>query len=253
MQKKVWLVGGTSDSVAIARMLLIKQVPFVVSVATPAARNLYQSQIKVLIGCLNRQEMQSFCWQENITSIIDASHPYAVEVSQNAIAVAAQLNISYLRYERKEYQTSKIEDSPIIELDSFPTLLAGDYLLQQRTLLTIGCKALNQFKSWQKKAILYARVLPRVESLKTALNADFTSDRIIAMRPRFNFAFEKALWQQWNISLVVTKASGIAGGENIKRQVATDLNIPLIIIGRPKINYPLKTSDLARVIDFYEQ
>ena len=51
---------------------------------------------------------------------------------------------------------------------------------------------------------------------------------------------ETALWQQWRISLVVTKASGTAGGEDIKRQVAAKLGIPLIVIARPQIAYPYK-------------
>ena len=252
MQEKVWLIGGTSDSVAIAERLSAQQIHFMVSVATPAAKNLYHGNANVVFGCMNQNEMRHFCLQENITKIVDASHPYAVEVSQNAIAVSAQLKLAYLRYERKNHPTSKLEqkDSLITELDSFPALLAGNYLLKHRTLLTVGCKALHQFKSWQQRAILYARILPKVESLTTALKAGFTSDRIIAMRPPFNFALEKALWQQWNISLVVTKASGKAGGENIKRQVAADLDIPLIVIARPKINYPRQTIDLEEVTAF---
>jgi precorrin-6A/cobalt-precorrin-6A reductase len=61
---------------------------------------------------------------------------------------------------------------------------------------------------------------------------------------------EKALWQQWDISLVVTKASGAAGGEAIKRQVAAELGIPLIVIARPVVEYPQQTSDLEAALEF---
>jgi precorrin-6A/cobalt-precorrin-6A reductase len=64
---------------------------------------------------------------------------------------------------------------------------------------------------------------------------------------------EKALWQQWDISLVVTKASGTAGGEDIKRTVAAQLGIPLIVIDRPVVEYPQQTSDLSVAIEFCRQ
>ena len=255
IENQVWSIGGTSDSVAIAKTLAANDIPFVVSVTTPAAQALYSKHTRVSVGCMNSEKMQSFCRQKNIKAIVDASHPYAVEVSQNAIAVSAKLNIPYLRYERKEYQSSNLQNanSAIIELNSFDTLLARDYLQRHNVLLAIGCKALDRFKSWQTRATLYARVLPKIESLKTALDAGFTCDRTIAIRPPLDLALEKALWQQWNISLVVTKASGKAGGEDIKRQLAAELNIPLIIITRPKITYPQQTTDLEAVLTFCQR
>ena len=249
---KVWLIGGTSDSVAIAKILVVNNISFVVSIATQAAIDLYGDGTKVKIGCMEREAMQCFCQQEKIKTVIDASHPYAVEVSSNAIALTSQLNIPYLRYERSSCsKTNSISNNSLVtELESFETLLSGDYLKEQNVLLTVGCKALPRFIAWQGRATLYARVLPKLESLTIAKNAGFKSDRLIAIRPPLGFALEKALWQQWNISLVITKASGKAGGEDIKRQVAAELNIPLIIITRPKIVYPQQTSDIEEILAF---
>ena len=252
IDKKVWLIGGTSESVAISRALATNNISFVVSVVTATARSLYLEHTPVFVGCMELEEMQSFCKREKISAIVDASHPYAVEVSQNAIAISNRLDLPYMRYERPKCRTSNLEsaNSLIIELSSFELLLSGNYLRGHNVLLAIGCKALSQFKSWQTRATLYARVLPKIKSLNTALNAGFTSDRLIAIRPPLDTALEKALWQQWNISLVVTKASGKAGGEDIKRQLATELNIPLIIIQRPAITYPQQTTDIQKILAF---
>ena len=97
---KVWLIGGTSDSVAVAKILSANNILFVVSIATQAAIDLYSADTKVKIGCMKPEAMQCFCQQEKIKTVIDASHPYAVEVSLNAIALTSQLKIPYLRYER---------------------------------------------------------------------------------------------------------------------------------------------------------
>jgi len=226
-------------------------LPLVVSVTTASARALYADRAEVTVGCMDILQMSRFCQQKRIETIIDASHPYAVAVSTQAIAVASKLNLPYLRYERENYQISNSAIDPnLIELPSFDTLLTGNYLTQQRVLLTVGCKALPQFQSWQNKATLYARVLPKIDSLKMAIAAGFTSDRLIAIRPPIDAAMETALWQQWRISVVVTKASGKAGGEDIKRQVAASLGIPLIVIARPQVTYPSQTSQTKDVLAF---
>jgi precorrin-6A/cobalt-precorrin-6A reductase len=62
-----------------------------------------------------------------------------------------------------------------------------------------------------------------------------------------------ALWRHWDISLVVTKASGVAGGEATKRQVAAQLGIPLIVIERPVVEYPQQTSDITVALAFCQR
>ncbi|GET36525.1 precorrin-6x reductase [Microseira wollei NIES-4236] len=216
-----------------------------------------------------------FFQEHNIVAVLDASHPYAVEVSRCAIAACTQFNIPYLRYERPclERETRGSSDAatrgeeildpqlpithyqlPItIQLDSCETLVTGNYLEKQRVLLTVGYKYLPLFRSWQEKATLFARILPSLVSIEAALAAGFTPDRIIALRPPISADLETALWRQWEISMVVTKASGAPGGEDVKRKVAAELGVPLIIIDRPFIDYPQQTGDLSTAIAFCQQ
>jgi precorrin-6A/cobalt-precorrin-6A reductase len=106
------------------------------------------------------------------------------------------------------------------------------------------------FSAWQERSILFARILPSVTALEAALAEGFTPDRLIALRPPISFDLEKALWQQWHISLVVTKASGTAGGEDVKRAVAAELGTGLIAIARPEIVYPQQTRELSTALEF---
>lgn len=250
MNQSIWLIGGTTESVALAKAIAAANLPQIITVTTENARKLYSPEFRLDVGCMGRGEMKYFCEQHQVAAIVDASHPYAVEVSQNAIAISLKSKIPYLRYERPEIKSS-IDNNYV--LDSFETLIRGNYLQGKRVLLTVGCKTLPLFKSCHDQIILFARILPRLESLKIALDSGFTSDRIIALRPPLTRELEAALWQQWQISLVVTKASGKAGGEDLKRQVARDLQIPLITISRPQVSYPQQTSCLARVLDFCQQ
>jgi precorrin-6A/cobalt-precorrin-6A reductase len=244
----IWIIGGTGDSAILIQAITAVTSDYVVTVTTPEASFLYDFVCHVIVGVMDREAMRQFCDSRAIKVIVDVSHPFAVTVSQNAVATAQNLNIPYLRYERAsvDFINSNLHQ----ELDSFNTLLEGDYLLNQRVLLTVGCNVLPLFQSWHDRSTLFARILPKLNSLQIALDSGFKSDRIIAMRPPISEALELALWQQWQISLVVTKASGIFGGETIKRQVAAQLGIPLITIARPKIIYPQQTSDFKEVVLF---
>jgi precorrin-6A/cobalt-precorrin-6A reductase len=264
----LWLIGGTQESVKIAEAIASLQIPCTVTVTTEAAQRLYSplSGLQVLAGKLDEAKMAAFIQQQRIVAVVDASHPFAVEVSRGAIAAAAAYHIPYLRYERpgvgdgetggrgdEGELSTQFSVSPIPNPNSFDALLAGDYLENQRVFLTVGYKALPLFKPWQTRSILFARILPAVNSLEVALSAGFTPDRLIALRPPISPQLEEALWRQWHISLVVTKASGKAGGEDTKRAIAAKLGIPLIIMARPAIAYPQQTSDLNTVITFCRQ
>ncbi len=275
---RIWLIGGTSESARIAEAIAGEGLPCTVTVSTKAAQALYPEnpELEVRVGQINSAQISFFCAQEQIVAVVDASHPYAVAISQGAIAAATEIPIPYLRYERPrvgdrerggggEGERGRRGDGEtgrsfcslpsesteaVIELDSFDPLIVGNYLEGQRVLLTIGCKALPLFQPWQNRATLFARLLPDLNSLEVAATAGFTPDRIVALRPPISTQLEKALWHQWQISLVVTKASGQAGGEDVKRSVAAELGIPLIVIARPRIAYPQQTSDLSEVLGF---
>ncbi|MDB9516790.1 cobalt-precorrin-6A reductase [Roseofilum reptotaenium CS-1145] len=247
----VWLIGGTSESRLLAQGLVKRGVECVVTVTTEPARSLYATYpgLTVWVGKLKGSSLDEFTRSHDISVILDTSHPWAVKISQLAIAFSECSQIPYLRYERPPV-TDDSGSSQIVTLDSFATLVSGDYLTDQRVFLTVGYQRLPLFQPWQHQATLFARVLPSAKSIQIAQEAGFTSDRLIAIRPPIPEALELALWQHWQISLVVTKASGNAGGEAIKRQLCDRLGIPLITITRPKMSYPQQTEDIEEAIEF---
>ncbi|MDV3002136.1 MAG: Cobalt-precorrin-6A reductase [Chroococcopsis gigantea SAG 12.99] len=240
----IWLIGGTSESVSLSKALSSLSLPCVISVTTPAALDLYPSHpcLKVVAGFITPHTLSHFCIINGIKIIIDASHPYAVEISR----LAMSCDLPYLRYERKPVEG----DDSTLELDSFPALLDAHYLAGERVLLTVGCKALGLFKAWHDRSCLFARVLPVVNSIIAAGSAGFTSDRLIALRPPIGEDLERAIWLGWNISTVVTKANGAAGGEEVKRKLARELGVSLIVIRRPPVIYPRQTDKINDVISF---
>jgi precorrin-6A/cobalt-precorrin-6A reductase len=248
-QGKIWLIGGTSESGEIAKAIAFHGHFCVVTVTTTKAIALYpvSPYLHIKVGKMDFETMKLFCLQEQITTIIDSSHPFAVEVSRQAIAIATQLNFPYLRYERDLINQQQNNQNSIF-ISSFENLFNANLIQNKRVLLTIGIRYLPLFKPWQDCCTIFTRILPTLEAITIASESGFTPERIIALRPPITEELETALWQNWQISLVITKASGKAGGEDIKHRVAEKLNIPLIIIERPKINYPQQTSNINDLI-----
>ncbi|MFB2935249.1 cobalt-precorrin-6A reductase [Aerosakkonemataceae cyanobacterium BLCC-F154] len=257
--KRIWLIGGTGESAKLAKALLSVQLPLLISVTTENARSLYPISplLQVWVGRFNLSQINQFLAEQNIIAVLDASHPYAAEISQNAIAACSQKNIPYLRFERPRCglggRGAEGQRGKLIYLDSFERLVTGEYLVGERVLFTVGYKVLPLFRDWHERSTLFARVLPATTSIAAALTAGFTQDKLFAMRPPIPLNLERELWRHWQISMVVTKASGTPGGEDIKRQLAAELGVSLVIIEPPIITYPQVTSDLGEAIAFCQQ
>lgn len=248
-RSRLWLIGGTRESAELARAIANRQLPCLITVTTPAAQSLYPDSafLEVRVGRLREATIGSFLQQAQVSHILDASHPFASAISALAIAAAERWQLPYLRYQRPELAPPQ---SPQVVLTSLESLLSSDLLSQQRVLLTLGYRWLHQFQPWHGQTQLYARILPSPEALAAAIAAGFTAKTLIALRPPLSLELEKALWQQWQITTVVTKASGKAGGEDIKRQLAEQLRVRLILIERPAVNYPQQTSNIAIALRF---
>lgn len=244
---KIWLVGGTRESAELARLLVQAALSCVVTVTTESARSLYLGSpfLTVCVGRLAPDAIAPFLHQHQIAAILDASHPFAVAVSKLAIAASVDFGLPYLRYERPS-----LDASDGLTFPSFESLLATPLLAGKRVLLTVGYRPLHYFHPWQTRATLFTRILPSQDALAAAIAAGFSSDRIIALRPPISAELERSLWRQWLISAVVTKASGVPGGEDVKRQVAAELGVTLVEISRPDVPYPQQTDDQNAALSF---
>ncbi|MEB3232868.1 MAG: precorrin-6A/cobalt-precorrin-6A reductase, partial [Leptolyngbyaceae bacterium] len=93
----IGLIGGTSESRAIAHHLSAANYPWVATVAAPRAVRLYAGLPgQVRVGPLNAAAFAHWCHTCGLRALIDASHPFATVISQQAIATG----LPYLRFER---------------------------------------------------------------------------------------------------------------------------------------------------------
>lgn len=255
---QLWLIGGTREAVTLAQGLIQAEIPCVVTVTTTAATRAYPQHpgLTVQVGALDAARLADFIQTHHIGAILDASHPFAVAISQAAISQATALGLPYWRYERPLARLQDDADGnelghgggTLLRVPTLEAALTADLLAGQRVLLTLGYRWLAAFQPWQERATLFARILPSPVALDAALAAGFVPERLIALRPPIAEPLEQALWQQWGITTVITKASGQPGGEETKQAVAARLGVTLVIIDRPTLAYPAVSHDMDDIL-----
>jgi precorrin-6A/cobalt-precorrin-6A reductase len=242
----IWLIGGTSESRAVAVALDAAGLPWLATVVSDRARQLYEGRSgAVYVGALSPDAIAHLVQSHGICCIVDASHPFAVDISQQAIATG----LPYLRLERP---SPAIAPSTLC-LPTWDAVLQEDYLTGRRILLTVGVKTLARFVPWLHHGTFWARILPVEVSMHQAIQVGFPSDRLIPMALPVTIDQERDLWRSLSIDTVITKSAGQAGGLDVKQQVAQELGVRLIVIDRPAIAYPQQTSVVADISPWCQQ
>lgn len=240
----IWVVGGTSNATEICERLVVAGLSVVVSVTTDFGRQLSEfSGIEVVQGKLTREEMEHLILTRGVRLVVDASHPFAAEVSSNAMQVAQATAVPYLRFERAN---TRFENATYV--DSYEEAVA--YLADKHgnILLTTGSKFVAKFVPLGVER-LFARVLSTSDSVALCEQAGLKPVNVIAMCGVGSVALNLALLNEFDIRFLVTKESGAEGGLQEKIEAANQVNAEVIIIQRPAINYPEVYSDYDLLMD----
>ncbi|MDC0804510.1 precorrin-6A reductase, partial [Clostridium paraputrificum] len=224
----ILILGGTSDSLSICdKINELKNQPYILSVTTDYGRKLAQQHAEnVILGKLGKEDMLKFIKDNNIVKIIDASHPYAVEVSKTAITCAKLLNIDYIRFERKSLIEEIDYDNKFI-VDTIEEACEIANKIGTNIFIGTGSKNLNRFIEEISDKNLVVRVLPTSEVILSCEKLGLSADNIIAMKGPFSQHINEETYKHYNIDLVITKESGIAGGFLEKVNACKTFNIPV--------------------------
>ncbi|WP_226528905.1 precorrin-6A reductase [Metabacillus niabensis] len=233
----ILFLAGTSDARALAIQLQNLGYPLIATVVTEsAAESLHAKDIPYQVGRLSIDDMMAMIQKQKMTCVIDASHPYAEEASKTAMAAANACDIPYIRYERPEEQFI----SPLItEVESYEEAANLAKSHKGTIMLTTGSKTLEVFTKHllHEDIRLVCRMLPNVGNMEKCNRLGIKQKDIIAIQGPFSESLNKALCEQYNVTLMITKESGKVGSVDEKMTAALQLGIPVILIKRPAIKY----------------
>lgn len=250
----IWILAGTSDSYQLIEKLKEKvDLEIIATAATDYGKELLQEkyELKAISKKLSESEMSVFINKYAIKYIIDASHPFAEKVSRNAISAAEKNKIKYLRYERASLDLSIYPDQAIIKVNDYGEA-AEQAAKFQRIFLSTGSKTADIFteKIENFRERLFFRILPAEQFLAKLINLGLRPANIAALEGPFSKEFNQAIFKEYQADVLVTKASGNTGGLKTKIEAALELEIPIIIIERPKIFYPHKFEKINKLIEY---
>ena len=248
----IWVLAGTGDSFELIDKLSEYEKDIIASVVTDYGKmKLADKNIKVIKKALKFNEMKAVIAEYNIELIIDATHPFAEEVSRNAMSASAKMEINYIRYERESIDLTGYSSEYIISVQSYQKA-AQEAAKYQKIFLTIGSNNLHHFtnkiEQWSQR--LVARILPDWKFIKKAEGIGFKPNNLIALQGPFSYELNKVLLKEYEADVIVSKASGNIGGLNTKIAAAVDLSIPIIIIRRPKLDYPIIFNDFNKLLNY---
>lgn len=263
--KKVLIYAGTTEGRELAQELARERIYCDISVATEYGRQIMDEKISpyicILQGRMIAEQMRLKCENEQYLAVVDATHPFATEVSVNIRESLKGLDIPYFRLGREKIPgeegerqagerqagEQQAEEQNYMARKYFQNTAACVEALKKtegKIFLTTGSKELSAFcREETIRKRLVVRVLPGMESLQECVRNGLEGRQIIAMQGPFSKEMNLAMIRQYQASVLVTKESGKTGGEDTKLAAAGEAQIPSYIILRPDEKTPVMDMD----------
>lgn len=249
--KKMLLFAGTTEGRELAFRLTNLPVTVFVSTATEYGRECVGSggNIRTMAGRMDDTAISTFIEKEGITLAVDATHPFAAEVTSNIKKACIRSRIPYIRCLREREDTGGEESRGMVFMKSVKE--AVEYLdsTEGNILITTGSKELALYTQIRKyKDRCYARVLSTAEAVEDSVKQGFKGAHLIAMQGPFSKEMNAAMIKYTDARYIVTKESGHAGGFAQKAAAAREEGAVLVVIGRPEE----EGLDLKQTLDYID-
>jgi precorrin-6A/cobalt-precorrin-6A reductase len=216
--KRILLLGGVTEALAIARTLGPEHIYSLAGVGRVPTDLACQVRVG---GYGGFEGLAQFVRDEQISLILDATHPYAAQISQNA-ALAAQLSgVPCWALRRPAWQPQAGDDWR--EVSDWAELIEALKPFK-RPLFTLGREPLQHLEEIPADQFWTLRALDEYPGNERC--------EVIGARGPFLIDDERALFERRGIDVLISKNSGSAATEP-KLEVARELGMPVLVLRRP--------------------
>ncbi len=161
---------------------------------------------------------------ERIDRVVDATHPFAAQMSAHAVAACAEANVPLLALERPPWRRQDGDDW--IEVDTLDAAAKALGTAPRRVFLGIGRLHLKTFAAHPQHAYLVRLVDPPRAPLP------LPGAEVIVARGPFDRAGDRAMLTRYRADIVVAKNAG-GDAASAKIEAARDLGLPVAMVRRP--------------------
>ena len=251
--KKILILAGTTEGRMLSEKLEEAGINHIVSVASEYGETMMgEAELRtVRTGKLDENAMALYLKEAGFSEgdfLVDATHPYAKEVTENAKNVSEKIGLTYLRVAREKVDIPYSDRISIFEtVEQCAEALRN---IKEPILITTGSNKLETYAEILSAETLkdtYVRVIPSIESIEKCKNTGFEESHIIALQGPFSTELNVALINQYGIRHLVTKESGKAGGFVEKIEAAESCGISTYVISRPE-EEGMTISDAAKML-----
>lgn len=221
---KILILGGTGEARLLAERLIDMGHDVTTSLAGRTSEPLLPKGAVRIGGFGGGDGMGNYLIAEKFDRIVDATHPYAVEIAQNAVKAAALAGIRLVRLVRPPWIEPQYAFwTHVASVEEAAAALPKG----ARALLTLGHQKLEPFLARTDCSF----VVRSIEPVEKPLPVHATQ---LLARPPFFIGGETELMQHHDISHLVSKNSGGVQTE-AKLQAALQLRLTVIMIARPEL------------------
>lgn len=224
----ILILGGTTEGRIAARTLEEAGKPFYYSTKGDEQEVTMHHGIR-LHGAMDKLDLERCCREHNIQLLVDAAHPFAIQLHQTVEKVAHTLNLLVIRFERI-YPPR--DEEHITWCDDFEDAIRQIRKEDIFTLLALtGVQSIAKLKPlWQESACCYFRILNRESSRRLAEREGFPKKYLHYYHAGED---ERILLQRLHPEAILIKESGLSGGFNEKVEAALQEGIRIFAIRRP--------------------
>ncbi|EJN03947.1 cobalt-precorrin-6A reductase [Phyllobacterium sp. YR531] len=238
----ILILGGTAEAIKLASLL---QAPDRRVISSLAGRTLAPAPIQgeVRVGGFGgAQGLAKYLKNESVDLLIDATHPFATQISDNAIFAATEISTAFVRLERPAW-VKKPGDKWI----SVDTLAQAAEAIppKARVLLALGKQHISSF-SKRNRVHFVVRMIDPPEVPLELVDFELELSKPGTTESETNFLIAK------RISHVVCRNSG-GKASYAKVKAARELGIPVIMIERPHRPTIRTLPDVESIVIFTEK
>jgi len=231
----VFIFSGTVEGRTISKQLADAGADVHVRVATEYGAEVmgYDPNIDVKVGsCGGAEGIASIIRENGYDTVIDATHPYALNITEHIKQACEATGAFYIRLKRSESDT---DSDRIVKVSTVQE--AVDYLKDKEgnILASTGSKDIalyTQIPDYKERVT--ARVLSTMESMQKCAECGFSGKNLICAQGPFSEETNYATLKQIDAKYIVTKDSGTAGGYEDKVRAAMRAGAIVVLIERPK-------------------
>lgn len=236
-EQRVLIFAGTTEGRMLAEYAASLGICCYVSTATSYGEKILDriEGIHVISGRMNEKQMKEFIRKEQISLVIDATHPFAAEVTENITQACVHSQTKYVRCLREQRGADAKVHGKMIEVNSVKDAVEYLKCTKGNIFIATGSRELQLYTDIADyKERCFARVLSTRESVELAVGLGFEGRHLVAMQGPFSCEMNLAQLRAVGAAYFVTKESGKAGGFEEKVRAASEAGAELVVIGRPE-------------------